>query len=323
MISSWDVRASSVVFGFHSAVGNNVRFRDLSAGANFSSSGGLLSAQMSLHYLTFQEGDADAPLAEGGSIGITALLHLPFEARPSGELPTTALDIYVGGMPTGLVGGTRGYLSLPIALGAGLPWSPSSYLSVTPWFELSRSLNLDPRLQAINTSDAVDSAADGQLTREEVEQLVEEGLDLRVTDKSSTRLGINVSVHLTPRVDFNADLLWGMGGPSAVGLGGSLVFRWDAFVPILNNEARHESSPSSGLVRAASPPSNPPPRRRRTVQPRRRPAAPRFRQIPSTSPPSTKGPRTQSTSPVSPLPNGGKKSAPNRRRQRLRVIPRQ
>ena len=185
-ISTWDARASSVVLGYAHSLGGAGDFTRLSYNANFSSSTGLLSAQFGVHYLTYRDHD-DSVLARGFSAGGVALFTFPIGERFANGVPRSSFDFYVGGVPTALFSGQLNFISVPLVLGVGVPFSPAPWLSIQPWAELSPGLNFDTSIQEVSTSEAVQAAMDGTLTRAEVEDLVEQGL--KITEE--TTLGIS------------------------------------------------------------------------------------------------------------------------------------
>jgi hypothetical protein len=229
-ISTWDPRASSVVFGLGRSLGGDGGFTLASYNANFSSTNGILSAQFGVHYVTYQDSDA-GPTARGVSAGGVALISLPLSERFENGVPRSSFAFYVGGVPTALFSGQLNFISVPLVLGVGLPLSPSPWVTFRPWVELSPGLNFDTHIQAIVTAEAVASAMDGTLTRDEVEDLVREGLGITRETTVGKRAGLSFSIHLGERVDFDSNLFIGAGHAGSVALTGALVFRWDAMVP--------------------------------------------------------------------------------------------
>lgn len=241
-ISTWDPRASSVVFALGRAVSGEGDFTLASYNANFSSTSGILSAQFGAHYVTYDDGSTPNG-ARGFSAGGVALISLPLSSRSADGIPGSTFAFYLGGVPTALFSGQRNFISVPLVLGVGVPVSPASAVTLTPWAELSPGLNFDTRIQAVSTSDAIQSAMDGTLTRQEVEDLVEEGLDISRETTLGTRAGLSLALHLGRDVDLDANLMIGAGQSSAIGLGAGLVFRWDSMVPgVLPEDERGDSS---------------------------------------------------------------------------------
>jgi hypothetical protein len=238
-ISTWDPRASSVVFGLGRAVSGDGAFTFTSYNANFSSTNGVLSAQFGVHYTTFKDTD-DGPTARGVSAGGVALISLPLSSRFENGVPGSSFAFYIGGVPTALISGQLNFISVPLVLGVGVPFSPSPYVTFRPWVELSPGLNFDTRIQAVSTDSAIQAAMDGTLTRAEVEALVEEGLDIQRATTVGKRAGLSIGVHLGERVDFDANLMLGAGHPGALSLGAGLVLRWDAMVHELDDGADRE-----------------------------------------------------------------------------------
>jgi hypothetical protein len=228
-ISTWDARASSVVLGYAHSLGGAGDFTRLSYNANFSSSTGLLSAQFGVHYLTYRDHD-DSVLAHGFSAGGVALFNFPIGERFANGVPRSSFDFYVGGVPTALFSGQLNFISVPLVLGVGIPFSPAPWFSIQPWAELSPGLNFDTRIQEVSTTDAVQAAMDGTLTRSEVEDLVDQGLKITEETSLGRRAGVAFTGHLGERVDLNVDFALGAQRHGSASLGAALVVRWDALV---------------------------------------------------------------------------------------------
>lgn len=229
-ISTWDSRASSVVLGLGRAVSGTADFSTTSYNANFSSTSGVLSAQFGAHYVTYADGEASA-VARGFSAGGVALFSFPLSERRASGIPGSAFAFYLGGVPTALFSGQRNFISIPLVLGVGVPFSPADVLTLSPWVELSPALNFDTRIQEISTDEAIQAAMDGTLTRAEVEDLVERGLDINRATNVGKRAGLALELHLGRDVDIDAHVTLGIGHQSAIGLGAAFVFRWDDMVP--------------------------------------------------------------------------------------------
>ncbi|MEO8184109.1 MAG: hypothetical protein ABI895_35260, partial [Deltaproteobacteria bacterium] len=229
-ISTWDARASSVMLGYGSSLGGAGEFTRLSYSANFSSTSGLLSAQFGVHYLSYRDHD-DSVLARGVSAGGVALFNFPLAERFGNGVPRSSFDFYVGGVPTALISGQLNFISVPLVIGVGVPVSPTPWLSIEPWAELSPGLNFDTRIEAVSTATAIQSAMDGTLTRAEVEDLVEEGLKITQETTLGKRAGVSLTAHLGERVDLGLSLALGAGHTGSASLGAGLVVRWDAMVP--------------------------------------------------------------------------------------------
>jgi hypothetical protein len=234
-ISTWDPRASSVVLGLGRSMSGDGALTFTSYNANFSSTNGVLSAQFGVHYMTFKEGD-ESPTARGVSAGGVALVSLPLSSRFENGVPGSAFAFYVGGVPTAMFSGQLNFISVPLVLGVGLPFSPSPYVTFRPWVELSPGLNFDTDIQPVVTNEVIQAAMDGTLTRDEVEALVEDGLNIQRDTTVGKRAGLSFALHLGERVDIDLNMMIGAGHPGAISLGGGLVFRWDAMVAKLDRE---------------------------------------------------------------------------------------
>jgi hypothetical protein len=249
-VSTWDPRASSVVAGLGRAVSGDGSFSFTSYNANFSSTNGVLSAQFGVHYVTL-ESTRGAAIARGVSAGGVALISLPLASRYENGVPKSSFAFYIGGVPTAMFSGQLNFISVPLVLGVGLPLSPSPYVTLRPWVELSPGLNFDTRIDAISTDAAVQAAMDGTLTRDEVEDLVEQGLNIERETTVGKRAGLSLAVHLGERVDIDGNLMLGAGRPGALSLGAALVFRWDAMVHNLDRADRRDGEPESCVEIAA------------------------------------------------------------------------
>jgi hypothetical protein len=236
-ISTWDPRASSVVFGLGRSMSGDGSFTFTSYNANFSSTNGVLSAQFGVHYVTFDD-TAETPTARGVSAGGVALISLPLSSRFDNGVPGTAFAFYIGGVPTAMFSGQLNFISVPLVLGVGLPYSPARYVTFRPWVELSPGFNFDTRIQEISTNEAIQAAMDGTLTRQEVEDLVEQGLDIRRKTTVGKRAGLSIAAHLGERVDLDVNMMLGAGHAGALSLGAGLVLRWDAMVHDLGRDSR-------------------------------------------------------------------------------------
>ena len=303
-ISTWDSRASSVVAGLGQAMTGAGAFRYVSYSANFSSTSGVLSAQFGLHYMTLRDTE-DGPTARGVSAGGVALFSFPLSGMFDNGVPRTSLAFYLGGVPTAIVSGELNFISIPLVLGVGLPYSPSRHFTLRPWLELAPSINFDTRIQAVATDQAIQSAMDGTLTQEEVEDLVEQGLDIHSETALGARAGLSASAHLSERVDFDVNMLLGAGRGAAFGLGAALVLRWDAMVGEFGRrrEANEDCAALAARYHRSCPLRRPPAAGARGVTPapaQRAPAPQGARVQPMAPSAQTPGPQTRGASAPNP-----------------------
>jgi hypothetical protein len=321
-ISTWDARASSVVFGLGQAMTGAGAYRHISYSANFSSTSGVLSAQFGLHYMTLKSTD-EGPTAQGVSAGGVALFSFPLSDIFENGVPRTSFAFYVGGVPTALISGELNFISIPLVLGVGLPYSPSPRFTFRPWLELSPGLNFDTSIQPVATDEAIQSAMDGTLTRDEVEALVEQGLDIQRETTLGKRAGLSVSAHLGERVDFDVNMVLGAGRGSALGLGAALVVRWDTMVSELGSERQvdedcaalaaryHRQCPlrrnaagarGGQATRPHAPPRSPAPGQPEAVKPAAKKAAPKPAAAPAPTPAAGGPARTNELPPLQAAP---------------------
>jgi hypothetical protein len=236
-VSTWDTRASSVVFSARPGLLSGGHFHDFAYNANFTSTSGNLSAQFGLHYLNLV-GGADASTAHGVSGTATALFSHPFGERFDNGIPKAALGFYIGGAPTALSSGERTNVTLPLPLGLGVPWSPGTALTLTPWIEAAPSFNFDTEFKAITVPIPPPDPSSGTVTlnREDVETLVSSAVDVRFSIGLATRAGLDLGIHLGEGVDVNVGgAIGSLGdtfrGPTVFWATAGLVFRWDDIVP--------------------------------------------------------------------------------------------
>ena len=258
--STWDTRASSVVFPqfMYGSLGDGGHLSYASYNANFSATNGNLSAQFGLHYANLREG-ADAPTLYGASGSATAVFSVPVADRYDNGVPKVALGAYVGSVPTVLISGPLNYMSVPLDVGVGVPVSPAKWLTIAPWGELSPSYDIDSRIDGNNVdvnslSDAskkaiedalrsgnVDKAA--QIASDDAKKLVSNIVQLDRGFHVGFRGGLQIAAHLDDDVSLQANLMaWQLGGytkATVIGGGGALLWRWDDIVPaVLPAETR-------------------------------------------------------------------------------------
>jgi hypothetical protein len=305
-ISTWDTRASNIVFGYRRALFGSASTNILSYSANFASTSGILLAQFGLHYVSYRRTDGE-PLARGVSAGGVALFSFPLSPRYTNGVAPSAFAFYVGAVPTALIAGRLNFLSVPGVLGVGVPLSPSPKVTLTPWLELSPGLNFDTRFNEVSTDAAIDAALDGTLTEAEVEDLVRQGLDANLETSLGVRGGLSAAFHVGERVDINADLTFGGG---SVGFGGALVIRWDEMVRGVRPPGSFECEGLDARVRACraarrAPGGQPRPQQPPAAGATVRPAPAPQRQAPasSTAPrPATTRPPSASPAPAAATP---------------------
>lgn len=240
VVNTWDSRASSVVLEYHKGLLDGGGMNVISYHANFSSTGGRLSSQFGLYYLNFSE--ASMPTAHGLAGSATAVFVLPVASRFENGLPRAAIGLYVGSAPTALISGERNYVSVPFVFGFGVPLSPAKAITITPWFELSPSVNLDTVIHSYDFSnenplDYIDPATgELKLTSADVERVLSKSVDLEFGFGVGARGGIDLALHASDYFDFavNASMSsvgTAFSGTRVVYLGGGFVWRWDDIVP--------------------------------------------------------------------------------------------
>jgi hypothetical protein len=253
-VSTFDTRASSISLAVRNGFADTT-WRTFSYYANFSSTGGNLSAQFGLHYLQLRE-KQDEELLHGAAASGAGVLNIPLATRFPNGVPVASLNIYAGAVPTVAGSGASNFISFPLTIGVGATISPVEWLSITPWFEVAPSGTLDTRIRKPDLSKyaGVDIAAvdvtqltpaqiqelqagnQTLFTEETVDQLIDDAIDYQFTIQVPLRLGLTATARLGERFSINLEGgVVGFGpafsGPVIGFAGGALVLHWDDTVP--------------------------------------------------------------------------------------------
>jgi hypothetical protein len=252
-VSTWDTSASTIVFGFQNGfiTPGGGHLRDASYHVNFSSTSGKLSSQFGLHYLNYAPTDKDDS-ANGVGGSVLAMWAIPAGSRFANGLPKFSFNIFFGASPAVLISGNQNFVTIPLNLGVGLPFSPVKYVSIVPWIELAPSLNLDTKIKEFSGSlaDYVDPANPDQidLSQDDVSKILADSVEMETTFAFKVRGGLSLVFHLGDRVDLNlngaVNRVGAMGkdNKTAIFVGGGLVIAWDHPVPaVLPVERRLEN----------------------------------------------------------------------------------
>jgi hypothetical protein len=240
-VSTYDTRASSIVFAYRHGFSDAGSFNTFSYNANFTSTTGRLSAQFGIHYVNYRQTGVDTRAHGVGGSGV-AVLEYPVGGRYDDGVPKVALALHLGGVPTAYISGERNFLTIPLVLGFGVPLSPHRLLTFTPWYELAISANVDtivrPEGVTIDSSSVVfdPQTQTASLKPGAVETALRKGVTIDVGVSAPMRAGLEATLHVGKSADLN---LYGMlstlggafSGDSVKTLGGALVIRWDDIVP--------------------------------------------------------------------------------------------
>ena len=240
-ISTYDTRASSIVFAYRHGYGDAGPFDTFSYNANFSSTTGKLSAQFGLHYVNYAPTNGDSKAHGVGASGV-GLFVFPVAGRYDDGVPKAALSFDLGVVPTAYISGQRNFMTLPFVLGFGIPLSPARQLTLTPWFELAPSVNLDTVFHTADITVDPNSVSydpttgKASLSSSAVQSAVQKGVSVDFGASVPMRAGLETAFHLTQSADLNlyssvATLGGGLSGASVLTLGAGLVIRWDDIVP--------------------------------------------------------------------------------------------
>jgi len=252
-VSTYDTRASSVVFGYRHGFSSAGSFNTFSYNANFTSTTGRLSAQFGIHYVNFLEAGADTR-AHGIAGSGVAVLEFPTSRYDNG-VPKTAFALHLGGVPTAYISGERNFLTLPFVLGFGVPLSPAPWLTFTPWYELAISANVDTIVRPEGvTIDASMVQIDPQtgaasLKPGAVQSALSKGVTIDVGVSVPMRVGLEGALHLGKTADLNLYAMFStlggaFAGASVKTVGAALVVRWDDIVPAVLPKAAPEENES-------------------------------------------------------------------------------
>ncbi|MDF3065975.1 MAG: hypothetical protein K0R38_1576 [Polyangiaceae bacterium] len=250
-VSTYDTRASSIVFAYRHGFSNAGSFNTFSYNANFTSTTGRLSAQFGIHYVNFKQTGYDTRAHGVGGSGV-AVLEYPVAGRWEDGVPKAALAFHLGSVPTAYISGERNFLTIPFVLGFGVPLSPHKMVTFTPWYELAISANVDtivrPEGVTIDSSvvviDPVTQTA--SLKPGAVEAALRQGVTIDVGVSVPMRAGLQGTLHLGRSADVD---LYGMlstlggafSGESVKTLGAALTVRWDDIVPAVLPKAEAEA----------------------------------------------------------------------------------
>lgn len=263
LMSTSDTRGSSVILAYRQSLGP-LTGRLLSYNANFSSTGGILSAQFGAHVLQLQE-SRDANTLYGAAATGAAVWSVPLTQRFDNGVPKAGLIIYAGGAPTAAVSGKRNFLNVPIGIGVGAALSPASWVSITPWFEAAPGLDLDTTIvqpdlsrYAPTDSDIQDILNDRDaviLSEEELNQIISDSVKVDVAFEMAMRAGLDVTLRMSESWSFNVNsyltsLGSSFGGQTFIYAGAGLVFHWDDIVPAVLPAARRLEKESCEAIEA-------------------------------------------------------------------------
>jgi hypothetical protein len=247
-VSTFDTRASSVVLqGTYGSFSGGGHLMFASYNANFTSTSGALNAQFGAHYANLLEDGAAFAMHGVAGSGV-ALYNVAMTDRHDNGLAYAATALYTGMVPTVMSNGSLSYVTIPLVVGAGLPISPASFLTITPWAEVSPSLNVDAFVDsqklttevtnlanetvnqvATTTANAavsqvtsgiisqdqaneVNAALQQSLQPERLNQALNNAVQTDIGMQVGWRAGMNIAVHLGESFDLNlSGLAWRMG----------------------------------------------------------------------------------------------------------------
>lgn len=236
-VSTWDTTRSTIMFSFHGGLFDGGHLHFASYSSNFSSTTGKLSAQFSLHYLNYKA-DPASDIIHGMGATAMAVYGIPVAERYDNGLPKAAFTFFLGGSPAALLSNANNLFTFAIPVGIGMPWSPSRYFTIAPWFEVGSSFNVDAHTEAYN-SDDVDQddwtdpvTGELKLSEDDVARILKGAVKTEMSFAARLRGGLSIVFHLGDRVDlhFNGTVSHigsEFNGPVSFFFGGGLVIAWD------------------------------------------------------------------------------------------------
>lgn len=253
-VSTYDTRASSIVFAYRHGFSDAGSFNTFSYNANFTSTTGRLSAQFGIHYVNYKQNEADTRAHGVGGSGV-AVLEYPVAGRYENGVPKMALALHLGGVPTAYISGERNFLTVPFVLGFGVPISPHRVFTITPWYELAISANVDtivrPEGVTIDSSSVIidPQTKTASLAPGAVDAALRKGVTIDVGVSVPMRFGLEAALHAGKSADLNfygmfSTLGGAFSGETVKTVGAALVIRWDDIVPAVlpkPAEELHES----------------------------------------------------------------------------------
>ncbi len=261
-VSTFDTRSSTVVLAYRHDL-SEVTSRVFSYNANFTSTSGNFSAQFGAHYFQFRD-IPEAPLAHGAGATGVGLFSLPVTRRYDNGLPVGAVILYLGATPAAMVSGPRNFLTAPLAVGTGFSYSPWSWLSLTPWFEVAPSADLDTyistegveirptrQLTAADLNDPIGNAG----LQDSFRQALDDAVDTRFSINVSLRTGLLARLEVQRRFDFQlgaefSSLGSAFGGAPVFQLTSGVSFHWDHVVPAVLPPDQRLSNESCDAIEA-------------------------------------------------------------------------
>jgi hypothetical protein len=270
-VSTWDTTRSTIVFDYsHGFLLEGGYTNQAAYNANFTSTTGRLSAQFGLQYVNYKP-DTLQNAAHGISGSAVAVYGVPFGKRFINGLPRAAFTFYLGSVPTGVVNGEYNYFTIPLVLGLGLEFSPARVITITPWFELAPSLNIDTVINPYNVEEEYNDTTleDLGITVDPetgyissinmpdnyVYEIVQNSVIMDITFSARLRGGLSIVINLGDKVDLQLNGIVMQVGSDfsarpAMVIGAGLAFAWDDPPPAILPAATRLKDESCTAVEA-------------------------------------------------------------------------
>ncbi|MBN2801568.1 MAG: hypothetical protein JXR91_00590 [Deltaproteobacteria bacterium] len=272
-VSTFDTTRSTVSFSYHHGFmleGGSVNFAGYNA--NFTSTTGKLSSQFGLNYVGINPPEYNKYL-NGVSGSAVAVYGIPIGNRYANGMPKASFSIFMGSVPTALFSNEFNYVTIPINIGLGIEVNPVKFLSITGWFEIAPSFNIDTVIKYDNMQKYLEGLSEDDLNivygpdgmvetvtvnDYVIDNMVSNTLELEYSFSFRMRGGLQFVLNLGDKIDLQLDAAIVQAGSnfdskSTIFTGAALVFAWDdAPIGILPKEERFKNISCGDIVERAT-----------------------------------------------------------------------
>ena len=223
-VSTYDPRASSIAVTFRHFTHKTGSLDHVMYTSAFSSTSGRLISQFGVGFV-YRSAEGQ-PTGYGASASAVTMLILPVGERGITGLPVVSVALYGGPAPTFIGGSLFGSFTVPFVLGLGVPLTPASWLTFTPFVEFTPSVDFDAHARN-------DFKITDENRNKSVEELVDEAVTWDVDYQFGWRAGAMCSFHLGASAEIS--ILVGAANDTRVdqaqwSIGTVLLWHWDDVV---------------------------------------------------------------------------------------------
>jgi hypothetical protein len=184
-------------------------------------------------------------------------------------MPKASFSFFMGSVPTALFSNEFNYITIPINLGFGIEVNPVKFLSITGWFEIAPSFNIDTVIKYDNMQKYLEGLSEDDLNiiygpdgmvetvtvnDYVIDNMVANTLELEYSFAFRMRGGLQFVLNLGDKIDLQLNGAIVQAGSNfdskaTVFAGAALVFAWDdAPIGILPKEERFKNIPCGDIV---------------------------------------------------------------------------